>query len=509
MRAPLAIAGGLAFAIVATMNAGGYRYGAADQAFYIPAILRHVDPELFPRDAALIDSQARLFVLDELLARLLASLPVTLEAWFFTGYVLTLAVFVVGVSRLGATWLASPWSVAAFATLTTLRHRIAKTGANTLEGYFHPRQLAFAIGVLGLVFVMRRRPAWAIVAVLASAIVHPTTAIWFGGWIGVALLVEVPAWRRGLLVGGGLAVLAGGGLIAGGFLPLTRMDPAWVATLADKDYVFPNAWQAGTWVLNLLYPVVIVVTALARRRRGIARPGELGLTIGCLALIAVFFVSLPFIAAQMAVAVQLQVSRVFWMADLLAMLCLTWWLCEAGPFGATGTPAPGSLEAPAPAAAPRVTRPALVFGVLAAAAAARGVYVLGGEHAGRPLIQTALPADAWLDASTWIATHTTPDTHVLADPGHAWRYGSSLRVSASRDVFLENVKDGSIGMYDRGVAMRVTERRSALGDFDALQPEALRGLAARYDLDVLVSERVLPFQELHRNERFHVYRLSP
>ena len=84
MRAPLAIAGGLAFALVATMNAGGYRYGAADQAFYIPAILRHVDPQLFPRDAALIDSQARLFVLDELLARLLASLPVTLEAWFFT-----------------------------------------------------------------------------------------------------------------------------------------------------------------------------------------------------------------------------------------------------------------------------------------------------------------------------------------------------------------------------------------------------------------------------------------
>ena len=267
-------------------------------------------------------------------------------------------------------------------------------------------------------------------------------------------------------------MLAGGALIAGGFLPLTRMDPAWVATLADKDYVFPNAWQAGTWALNLLYPVVIVVTALARRRRGIARPGELGLTIGCLALVAVFFVSLPFIAAQVAVAVQLQVSRVFWMADLLAMLGLTWWLCEAA-VDAARLRAPGAPEA-APAAASRVARPALVFGILAAAAAARGVYVLGAEHAGRPLIQTALPADAWLDASAWIATHTTPDTHVLADPGHAWRYGSSLRVSARRDVFLENVKDGSIGMYDRGVAMRVTERRSALGDFDALQPEALR-----------------------------------
>jgi hypothetical protein len=31
----------------------------------------------------------------------------------------------------------------------TLRHAIAETGTNTLEGYLHPRQLAFAFGVRG------------------------------------------------------------------------------------------------------------------------------------------------------------------------------------------------------------------------------------------------------------------------------------------------------------------------------------------------------------------------
>jgi hypothetical protein len=184
------------------------------------------------------------------------------------------------------------------------------------------------------------------------------------------------------------------------------------------------------------------------------------------------------------------------MADLLAVLGLIWWLCEARPAAAAG-----------PATTTRLPRPAVVFGILAAVAATRGAYVLGAEHAGRPLVQTTLPADAWRDASAWIAAHTARDTHVLADPGHAWRYGSSLRVSAARDVFLENVKDGSIGMYDRAVAMRVTERRAALGDFDALAPDALRRLAARYDLDVLLSERPLPFDELYRNERFHLYRL--
>ena len=57
-----------AFALLATANSAAYRYGAADEAFYIPAILRHLNPALFPRDAALIDSQAKLTVVDEALA---------------------------------------------------------------------------------------------------------------------------------------------------------------------------------------------------------------------------------------------------------------------------------------------------------------------------------------------------------------------------------------------------------------------------------------------------------
>jgi hypothetical protein len=134
--------------------------------------------------------------------------------------------------------------------------------------------------------------------------------------------------------------------------------------------------------------------------------------------------------------------------------------------------------------------------------------VLRVEHPGRPLAQLALPADAWSDASAWLRA-TPPATHVLADPGHAWRYGASVRVSAARDVFLEDVKDGSIGMYDRGVAMRVAERREALGDFAALSPERARALAARYDLDYLVSEQALALPEAYRNARFRIYRLRP
>lgn len=44
--------------------------------------------------------------------------------------------------------------------LLTLRHRIAKTGANTLEGYMHPRQLAFGVGVLALTVSLKNRWVW-------------------------------------------------------------------------------------------------------------------------------------------------------------------------------------------------------------------------------------------------------------------------------------------------------------------------------------------------------------
>ena len=56
---------------------------------------------------------------------------------------------------------------------------IAKTAANTLEGYFHPRQLAFAIGLVGLGEVLRGRPWLALAAAAGAGAGQPTTGLWF------------------------------------------------------------------------------------------------------------------------------------------------------------------------------------------------------------------------------------------------------------------------------------------------------------------------------------------
>ena len=68
MNTATKLAGVLVFVVLATANSGGYRYGVSDQAFYLPAVNHHLTPELFPRDAPLLDAQARLITSDELMA---------------------------------------------------------------------------------------------------------------------------------------------------------------------------------------------------------------------------------------------------------------------------------------------------------------------------------------------------------------------------------------------------------------------------------------------------------
>ena len=60
--------GALLFFLLATANAGGYRYGASDQAFYIPAVRAAMDASLFPRDSPLLAAQGGVILWDGIVA---------------------------------------------------------------------------------------------------------------------------------------------------------------------------------------------------------------------------------------------------------------------------------------------------------------------------------------------------------------------------------------------------------------------------------------------------------
>lgn len=479
------VAGGVAFAILATLNAGGYRYGASDQSFYIPAILQQLDPALFPQDRAVLGPQGRYFLIDELAATLIRHAGGSIEGWFLAGYALSLAMLYGGLVWLGRTVFQSTLAVVALIAAETLRHRIARTGVNTLEGYFHPRVLVFAVGVVAIVLYLRGRPWWALALIVVAGALHPSTAAFFVLLLAAAMWTTDRSARPVLGLGAAaVAALSAWMLLAGPWRgALAPMDAEWRTLLATKDYLFPpTQWAPTDWLLNLGTAAIAIGGLWARTRAGVAHPRERGLLAGAIVLLAGFVVTLPLVALGSALFVQLQISRVFWLLELLALVPAVWWLVDRW-------------------AVSRPARARAMVGVLVTASAARAVWV-GAIEQRRDVFAPSLPDTDWTRALAYLE----PRAHVLADPGHAWKYNVPVRV-AGHDVYLEDVKDTAMALYARDVAERVLTRSRELGAFEELTPGKARDLAARYEIDYLISTATLDLPLVAIEGRFRIYRL--
>jgi hypothetical protein len=362
---------------------------------------------------------------------------------------------------------------------------------NTLEGYFHPRVLVFAVGVWAIAAFLRGRWALALAAVLGAGLLHPTTAAFFVVFLIPAIWVTEPRTRR--LIGAGITIGVAtlSWLLLAGPLrgALTPMDPEWRALLSAKDYLFPaRDWNAGAWAVNLGTAALAIGTLAWRVAGGRSRPREEGLLAGAAVLATGFLLTLPGVTAGWALLVQLQISRVFWMFDLLGTVSLVWLLIDREPRPATGRGRVWGAVA-----------------LVAMLALSRGVWASLIEHPERPLLSMSLPDDDWTRVVNWAAAQPVR-THLLADPGHAFRFGAPLRYSG-RDVFLEEVKDTAMAIYSRDSAERVIERQHALGDFASLDIEHARDLARRFRIDYLVIDRDLLLPEAQRVGAFRIYAL--
>ncbi len=480
----------LPFVILATLNAGGYRYGASDQAFYLPVVLEKLDPELFPRDGALLAAQSTLTTYDEVIAAIVRVTGVSVPTVFAVLYVVALVLIAFGAWLVGRRIYGTPWAAAALVAAMTLRHAIARSGTNTLEGYFHPRQIAYGLGLIAVAAFLRARLMLAAALVLGAGLVHPTAALWFAVWLAAAAVVLNPAARKWILVAAAPAAAAVAWAILWGPLAgrLARMDDEWLRMLATKDYLFILQWPVYAWILNLGYLVVVVAIYLRRRAAWLVSFEERALVTGSAALALVFLIAIVTQSMHIALAFQLQPARLFLMFDFLATVYLVWALAEM-PIGARST---------------TVLRPATVALLVVLFSIGRGAYVL--VQANRPPVRIAIEDGDWRRAMEW-AKGTPKDTGWLADPMHAILYGSSVRVAGERDVFVEGVKDAALGIYDRGIAQRTNERMRELKDFQGLSAEHAKAMASRYDLDFLVTEQSLPLPLAFESGALRVYRL--
>jgi hypothetical protein len=231
---------------------------------------------------------------------------------------------------------------------------------------------------------------------------------------------------------------------------------------------------------------VIALVYRRRRRLGVAAAGERGLMVGLLGLVVAFLISLPLTAMRMALAVQMQVTRVFWLLDFVMAASVAWWLADH--------------------VARTMRARVAAIAILAAMSVGRGAYLLSQD---RHFFTVHLPVTPWNEAMTWLKQQP-PEPYVLADPGHAWKYGVSVRLAAEKDTLLESGKDTSLAMYDRTIAMAVAERQRAIGDFDRLTAADVRALGARFGVDVVIVTQTHPLDlpVLYRNAEFVIYRLQ-
>ncbi len=494
-RLALVLAGAALFAALVTLNAGGYRYGASDQAFYIPVVLEEMRPELFPHDRPVIAAQDRLLFFDDWFGPLVEASGLGLPTAFLLAQIVTLLTLYGAVIGIGRAVCRTPWGIAGLLVLMTIRHRIPHTGANSVEGYFHPRMLAFAFGLSALALYLHGRVRIAMAVVGVALLIHPTIGFWYALLLAGAAAISGDLPRRTLVGGGAVAAIVGlwalGGELDDG---LVVMDVAWLEVLALKDYLVIPGWPLAAWPSNLAIVGFVVVVSQYRRRLGLATDRERAVVGGCLLLLVAFLLSAPISYAGVALAVQLQVNRVFWLIDYVGVALFAWLLFEA----------PWFREAPDR----RWSRPRRVLVVVIALLALwRGGYRGFVERPDRPVFQVGLAATEWHQVMRWAAEQPV-GTHFLADPVHAARYGISLRAASSRDVYLELVKDSALAIYSPEIATRVSRRLEALGDFERLTEERALELGRRYEIDYLITEQALRLPVANRAGPLVAYSLG-
>ena len=488
--------GAVGFGLLLTFNVGGYRYGISDQAFYIPVVLQQMTPDLYPHDASVIAAQDRFFLFDDWFAGLLHATGVSMPTAFLAGYGITLLLLFGAIVGIGRAMYTSWWSVAALAVAMTMRHRIPDTAVNTFESYFHPRVLAFTVGLWAAFALLRGRLWLALSIATVALLAHPTTGLWFVIWVGTAAIVTDRAGRPALLaLAAAAAVIAVWMLVGPLRSQLVVMDAAWWSALSSKDYLLATNWPLITWIGSLA--VVGLIAAIYRYRRaiGIGSPMEDGLVVGCAVLFGLFLLSVPVAALHVALVVQLQFNRIFWILDVFASCYLIWLIVES------------PVWSRARAEWLRVTPRLVVVSLLLLLALGRGGYVMLVERAGQPIVQPHLAASDWHDVMQW-ASRQPVGTHFLAEPDHASRYGTSVRAASGRDVYREIIGDTGIAIYSEEIATRLSTRLNDLGDFASLDAARALRLAERYALDFLITEEAVDLPETRRTGRFHIYDLA-
>ena len=249
------------FAILAALAVGamlilGYHPGLEDDAFYLAAIRKQLNPALFPHDSDFFRLQFQATVFDKLIAWSVRLTHIPLEwvalLWQFAAVFLTLWAAARIARRCFPENHASWAAVALPAAVLTIP--VSGTGIALMDQYLHPRALATAAILCAVAMTLERRFRIAVCLLAVAASLHVIMAAF-----GVSLCLFLAFPRREVR---GVAMLLPLGWI---FDPATD---AWKKASSTRTFYFLANWKWYEW-LGILAPVLLLwLFHLIARRNG-------------------------------------------------------------------------------------------------------------------------------------------------------------------------------------------------------------------------------------------------
>jgi hypothetical protein len=432
----------------------GYHPGLEDDAFYLAAIKRNLNPALFPHDADFFRLQFQATVFDKLIAASVRLTHLPLDWAVLLWQIASIYLILWGCWQIARRCFADAPAQWAAVTLVALLLSIPVSGTaiNLADQYLHPRNLATAAIVWAIVATLDRR---FVIAgfLLAFAFANHAIMASFGisfciflGWQSHVERISIPH--------AAVFVLPLGWLFA-------PASDSWRRAASTRSFYYLSRWAWYEW-LGVFAPV-----ALLWLFRWIAkRNGSSGLKrfITRLVYFAIFQTAVGLIVM---LPPQLERLRPFEPMRYLQLVYLLFFLIAGGLLGQY-------------VLGRQIYRWALLFVPLG----------IGMFYAQRQLYPASLhielpgraPQNDWLKAFAWIRQNTPADSLFALDPRYMQLPGEDFhgfRALAERSALADLIKDGGMAARVPSLAPRwlrevnATEgwRNFKAADFEKLKQE--------------------------------------
>ena len=439
----------------------GYHGSAEDAEIYLPGVLKHLNPALFPTNTQFFASHAGMTIFPTLVSgsiRLL-HLPVgTVLLFWYIATIFALLVACFRIARLCFGASSAAWcGVTMVASLLTLP--VAGTALYIMDQYVTSRSFSTAASMLALASVLQRRYLAAGIWGGFTAAVHPLMSVFLAVLVVLLLFVEwVDHWKPLLFA----------------FLPLSLFPPvsqAYRRVMQAHPYFLLTNWAWYEW-LGMLAPLAILAVILIVLRRG--RHGPMVPLLKALVAFEVFFLGWAFVISlpgPMERFSEIQPMRCLLLVYILLFLL-------------------GGCLVGERILRRRAWRWAVLFVPLSAGMALAQVQLFpDSRHLEWPW---GSPGNSWVEGFEWIRTNTPQSAYFALDPDYERLPGEDVhgfRAIAQRSMLADNGKDsGAVSMFP-ALAGEWSEQVEARRGWKQFERADFERLKARYLVDWVVLEQ--------------------